>query len=232
MRVFAIADLHMSGGSLNKSMDIFGQAWQNHMQKISSDWQSRVSNEDLVLIPGDISWAMSLEQAYEDLKLIDSLNGTKVLLKGNHDFWWSSLTRIKSLGFKTLNFLQNNSFEFGDIIVGGTRGWNIPILNNNLPENELKIYNRELIRLNISLNTLQSSDKYKIVMCHYPPLFSYYKHTELAQLFTNFKIKQVVYGHLHGDYISAGFNGVYNDVNYHLVSCDSLNFKLKEITIK
>ncbi|MDY5731562.1 MAG: metallophosphoesterase [Eubacteriales bacterium] len=228
MKIFAIGDLHLPG-KLDKSMDMFGEAWVNHFEKIKASWRAKVLHSDVVLIPGDISWAMSLENAMEDLESIAALPGRKVLLKGNHDYWWSSLTRIKAVLPKDMFLVQNDVVEFDELLIGGSRGWLIPCQNVELPKEDVKIYEREVNRLALSLHKMRNSNKPKIGMLHFPPLLEYERNTGFSTLFTEYQIPKVVYGHLHGDSIKTAFSGMHNGVDYTLCSADALNFSVKEI---
>lgn len=226
--VFAIADLHMPGGDW-KPMDVFGQHWENHIDKIAEDWAARVRPEDIVLIPGDISWAMQLEDALADLELIAAWPGKKILLRGNHDYWWSSLTRIRAALPDDMHVLQNDCVEISGEVFCGTRGWISPNDTSFTAQDE-KIYRREAGRLELSLNDAKRKypDKTPVAMMHYPP-FSDEEDTLFTQLFEQHQIERVVYGHLHGQATTRAFNGSRGGVQYNLVSCDALDFKLMQI---
>lgn len=230
-KVFAIGDLHLPGGSPNKAMDKFGEGWKNHFEKIRQDWQLRVCHEDIVLIPGDISWAMQLENALPDLLAIGELPGRKILLRGNHDYWWSSLQQIKKVLPEEMYLLQNNVVELDEYIFGGTRGWLIPCQHATLAENDIKIYKRELNRLQLSIGNFAKSDKIKIGLSHYPPLLDYEKDTGFSRLYSQYETQYVVYGHLHGESIESAFIGEYAGVKYALCSADALLFKLHELEL-
>ncbi len=229
MSIFAIGDLHLPGGSESKSMDMFGIAWNNHFSKIKNDWIANVNDDDIVLIPGDISWAMRLDDAIDDLNSLSDLKGVKVFIKGNHDYWWSSLSKIKSVTNKNMNFIQNNVFQNDKYIIGGTRGWVIPNSPQTSGEDDKKIYERELQRLKLSLDMMKDSQKTRIAMMHFPPVLSNGLETEFTKIFEEYNLSKVVYGHLHGDGTQEAFNGVINGVEYMLVSADYNNFKLKKI---
>lgn len=228
MKIYAIGDLHLSG-STNKPMDIFGDNWIDHTEKIRENWLKRVKNEDAILIPGDISWAMNLEEAMIDLEWIASLPGEKYLIKGNHDYWWSSITKLNTL-FDSMNFVQNNFFTYGDIAICGTRGWNSPN-HYRFTDHDEKIYLREVNRLETSLNQAKNSGyKNIIAMLHYPPTNDKLEDSLFTNTLEKYNVKQVVYGHLHGEAsFDAGLKGIHNGVNYELVSCDYINFDLKKI---
>lgn len=229
VNIFAIGDLHLPGNSNNKSMEVFGPSWKNHFGKIKADWEKRVSDSDIVLIPGDISWAMRLEDALPDLQAIGELKGRKILLRGNHDYWWSSLQRIRQALPESMYVLQNDVVELDDYIFGGTRGWLIPCQNAVLDANDIKIYQREVNRLELSLSNFPKSSKKKIGLCHYPPLLEYERDTGFSSLFAQYETQYVVYGHLHADSIKTAFEGVHKGVEYALTSADALDFKLLKI---
>ena len=171
MRLFAIGDLHMSGGD-EKPMDIFGPQWDRHFLRIKANWETTVGDGDTVLIPGDISWAMQLKDAREDLEQIGSLPGRKILCKGNHDYWWNSITQVRSALPPSVTALQHDAADLGDVVVCGTRGWLIPTAEQPLSEQDGKIYRREAERLRLALEQGRSmaGDRPLIAMTHYPPL--------------------------------------------------------------
>lgn len=232
MRLFAIADLHLPGGN-DKPMDVFGSQWDHHFEHIAEDWSARVGADDAVLIPGDISWAMHLEHALPDLQQIGALPGRKVILRGNHDYWWSSITRVRQLLPEGMMALQNDAIDLGELVVCGTRGWMLGTESEPLGEADRKIFQRELLRLRMSLEAAVRLAKGRpiVVMLHYPPLFETTRHTPVTELLMSYPVHAVVYGHLHGAGIRAGFSGVEEGLSYHLVSCDALHFALKEIPL-
>ena len=230
MSLFAIGDLHLPGGD-DKPMDVFGGQWEDHFERISRDWRERVGPEDSVLIPGDISWAMQLSAAAPDLRAIGALPGRNVLCKGNHDYWWSSLTQVRSVLPEGMQVVQHSAVDLGEAVVCGTRGWVIPTKEAPLSPEDEKLHARELARMEMAL---QAADKIRgertlIVMMHYPPLYTAERDTAFASLMERYGVHTVVYGHLHGDGIRAGFNGEHHGVRYRLVSCDSLSFRLEQI---
>ena len=232
MRLFAIGDLHLSGGE-NKPMDVFGPQWDRHFFRIRDNWQMKVGEEDTVLIPGDISWAMQLRNAREDLETIGRLPGRKVLCKGNHDYWWSSVSQVRSVLPESMIALQHNAADLGDAVVCGTRGWMIPTKEAPLSEQDARIFRREVERLRLSLDEAIRIAKGRplIVMTHYPPLLEGEKDTQFTGLLEEYHVHTAVYGHLHGRGITAGFSGEHHGVRYQLVSCDSIDFSPKEILI-
>ena len=230
MRLFAIGDLHLSGGD-NKPMDIFGPQWDRHFLHIQENWEALVGEEDTVLIPGDISWAMQLEDAVPDLQTIGRLPGKKVLCKGNHDFWWSSLTRVREALPPGMTALQHSAVDLGDCVVCGTRGWQIPTETAPLNEADEKIFRREVQRLELALDQAETMAKGRpvVVMMHYPPLTVNEKDTLFTELLERREVSVTVYGHLHGEGIGQGFSGMHRGVRYQLVSCDSIGFCPVEI---
>ena len=179
MKLFAIADLHLdSGGS--KPMDVFGAQWAGHFEKISRDWRAKVGPQDLVLIPGDISWAMQLSGALPDLLAIGSLPGMKVLTRGNHDYWWSGISRLRSVLPEGMYAVQNDALRFGGVTVCGTRGWTLP--GSQTTAEDQKIFDREVGRLRLSLEAADRLGGLKVAMLHYPPLPENGEKTPLSEL--------------------------------------------------
>lgn len=229
MSIYAISDLHLSFNT-NKPMNIFG--WDNYEEKIKQDWQAKVKDEDLVLLPGDFSWEMKLENTYKDFKFINTLPGKKLLLKGNHDLWWTTLKKMREYlekrEFKNIDFIYNNSYEFENFIIAGTRGWNLI----SESEEDKKIKERELIRLRNSIEDGRKkygTEKQIIVCMHYPPLLKEITHTDFSQILEEYNVKYCIYGHLHGKSHINVFDGLLNDINYKMVSCDYTKFKLIKI---
>lgn len=228
-RIFAISDLHLPGGE-DKSMDLFGSHWEGHFLKISHDWKKRVRPHDTVLIPGDISWAMRLEDAVNDLQAIAALPGSKIIIKGNHDFWWSSISRVRACLPEGIFALQNDAVLVNDTVFCGTRGWNAPGSSEYGLEAE-KIYQRELIRLELSLSSAQKlrDGRRLVALCHFPPVFSKGEDSAVTALLENHQVDDVVYGHLHGASCSNAFTGVKNGVRYWFTSCDCTDFSLVQL---
>lgn len=238
MKIFSISDLHLSINN-PKPMDIFGPAWDNYVDLIFEDWKNKVSNDDVVLIPGDISWAMKIEDAKVDLDLISSLPGNKIIIRGNHDYWWKSISAVRSLLQNNLFALQNDHLTIGNYIFCGTRGWQVPETTHKTPEDE-KIYKRELIRLDLSLSSAKhEQEKLKeqgktakiVCMIHYPPFNSKKEESDFTKLFEKFEVDTVVYGHLHGTKSRANYLTTINGIKYYLTSCDLVGNKLIEIEI-
>lgn len=233
MKLFAIGDLHLPGGD-DKPMNVFGSHWDSHFERISDDWRARVGEEDAVLIPGDISWALQLKDAVPDLQLIGALPGRKVLTKGNHEYWWNSLTQVRAVLPPGMEVLQHSALDLGEAVVCGTRGWMFPTGDTALAPEDQKILNRELARMEMAL---QEAGKLRagrplVAMIHFPPLYEQVRDTDFTRLFERYQVSTVVYGHLHGPAIRAGFNGMHHGVRYMLTSCDSLNFALAEVPLE
>ena len=226
MQIYAIADLHLSL-TAEKPMDVFGEAWRGHAEKLERNWRETVKDEDLVLIPGDISWAMQLNAALPDLSFIGNLPGKKILLKGNHDYWWSAIGRVRSNLPQGMRALQNDSIVENGIGICGSRGWLCPGSNNFNAEDQ-KIYARELDRLSLSLASLPAVET-KIAMLHFPPFTDKEKGTGFTERLEQAGVQIAVYGHLHGEANRYAFEGERNGVFYHCVAADKLDFMPKLI---
>lgn len=224
MSVFAIGDLHLPGHE-QKPMDVFGSHWDRHFETISENWRAKISDDDIVLIPGDISWAMQLAEAEDDLNAIGQLPGTKLLLRGNHDYWWNSLSKLRAVLPEKMHAIQNDALRIGDYVFCGTRGWSFPTPQQPLNAQDEKIYQRELMRLRMSLDQARKLACNDVtVMLHFPPLFADGEGTAFTDILEEYAVTRVVYGHLHGAGIKIGFEGERSGIRYHLVSCDALNF--------
>lgn len=226
MRIFAIADLHLSlDPRIEKPMDMFGTHWVNHAEKVKEYWEREIEPQDTVLIAGDISWGLRLEEAMQDLEWIHNLPGTKVFVKGNHDLWWGSIGKINKL-YDDMIFLQNDFHAVEDIAICGSRGWICPE-SDGFGEHDRKIYEREAIRLEMSLSKADKAGfTRKIGMLHYPPTNDRMHSSKFTGLFTKYNVERVVYGHLHGkDGFKNGLKGEMNNVRYDLVSLDYLKCK-------
>lgn len=230
MSIYVIGDLHLSF-AIDKPMDIFGDNWENHAEKIRDNWIEKVKPEDTVILPGDFSWATYLEEAKPDFEYLNSLPGKKIMSKGNHDYWWSTVTKmrqfLKENNFGNIDFLYNNSYLVEDKIIVGTRGW---VTNFKSPENA-KILNRENERLKLSIEDgLKNfgTDKEMIAFIHYPPFFKEQPPDEFnfIKILKDYGIKKCVYGHLHGESHNEAIEGVVDGIEYKLVSSDYLNFDL------
>ena len=226
MQIYAIADLHLSLTS-EKPMDVFGEAWRGHAEKLERNWRERVQADDLVLVPGDISWAMQLSAALPDLSFIGNLPGRKILLKGNHDYWWSAIGRVRSNLPEGMRALQNDSIVEDGIGICGSRGGLCPGSNNFNAEDQ-KIYLRELDRLSLSLASLPAVET-KIAMLHFPPFLDKEKGSGFTERLEDAGVQIVVYGHLHGEANRYAFEGERNGITYHCVAADKLDFAPKRI---
>ncbi|MBQ4072580.1 MAG: metallophosphoesterase [Clostridia bacterium] len=233
MKVFAISDPHLSFDDL-KPMNIFGSVWDNHWEDIVRNWKEKVSDDDIVLIAGDISWAMKLEDAKRDLGLIGALKGKKVLIRGNHDYWWSSYKKVKEILPEGVYAIQNNAIKFESVIICGSRAWSVPELGVETDEQDIKLYEREKLRLEMSLKeakALQEEGDIIIAMTHFPPFNSRYLSSHYTDLFKEYGVHSVVYGHLHGNSSRTQLIHEKQGINYYLTSCDKLNNVLQEIQI-
>lgn len=219
MSLFAIADLHLSLG-VDKPMDVF-PGWAGYVEKLEKNWRENVRPEDTVVVAGDISWGLDISEAKEDFAFLDRLPGTKILLKGNHDLWFSTKTKVERFfaenGFSTLKILFNNAYEYGDRAICGTRGWmNDPI--------EKKVLLRECGRLRMSLEEGKKFGKEPLVFLHYPPVFGGGECYEILDVLLEYGIKQVYYGHIHGYSSGYAINGIRNGIDFRLISCDFVQF--------
>jgi uncharacterized protein len=226
MKIFAISDLHLSGHT-PKPMEVFGKHWEGHWARIQAQWLETITQDDAVLLPGDITWAMTLDQAMVDLNEIAALPGTKVLLRGNHDYWWSSVNRVRSALPKGMVAVQNDSLRLGTAIVCGTRGWTCPGSSAWEGGSDEKIYLRELIRLKLTLDTARQKllpGDTLIAMLHFPPFNERQEPSGFTELLEEYGVNTAIYGHLHGYSGRNAFEGECRGVNYRMVSCDFLNF--------
>ena len=230
MKIFAISDLHLSFDS-SKPMDVFGANWEGHFEKIKADWREKVGAEDVVLIAGDISWAMKLSDALEDLRAIAALPGRKIFIRGNHDYWWNGITRLRdSAPDDSFFFLQTDAVRMGNCVVAGSRGWACPG-SPDYSEQDKKLYLREGERFRLALDCAeklrQPGDKL-IAMIHYPPFTLRGESTLFTDLFEAHKADKVVFGHLHGSAYFPLYT-LRGGVGYYLTSCDKTGFRLTEI---
>lgn len=231
MKLFALGDPHLSfdtKGREYKPMGIFGDSWQNHGYKIRDHWLDVVTEEDVVLMPGDISWAMTLEEFQPDLDFLAALPGKKIISKGNHDLWWDSLTKMKQILPDGFEVLQNNSFVFGDVAICGTRGWQCPE-GDFTDAHDAKIYRRELQRLELSLDHVPETVAHKIVMLHYPPVNVKQEKSAFIERMEAYKVEICLYGHLHSYAVKNALEGNHWGIQFHLVSADYLDFQPKQI---
>ena len=224
MSIFAIGDLHLPGHA-QKPMDVFGSHWDRHFETISEHWRRMVAPTDVVLIPGDISWAMQLEEALDDLRAIAALPGRKLLLRGNHDYWWSSLSKLRAALPQGMFVIQNDALQLDGHVFCGTRGWMFPTAQQPLGEQDEKVFRRELMRLRMSLDqAARLAGEDVTVMMHYPPLFADGIGTAFTDILEEYAVTRVVYGHLHGAGIKVAFRGLRGGIDYVLASCDALGF--------
>ena len=233
MRIFAISDLHLAI-STDKPMDIFGGNWVDYVDKIREDWNAKVSDDDLVLLGGDLSWAMRLEDGISDLKTLCDLKGKKVIIKGNHDYWWGhGIGRVRENLPEGFFALQNDSIKFGNVIICGSRLWSVPG-SPDFSEQDEKLYLREIERLKLSFATVnktrESGDKL-IALVHFPPFNVRRESSGFTDLFEQNKVDAVIYGHLHGKNVRADKLVVKNGIKYYLTSCDQVDNKLTEIVL-
>ena len=224
--IFTIGDLHFDSSG-EKPMDIFGDNWLNHEDQIMDNWKKIIGEDDLVLLAGDTSWALKLEEAYEDLKKIDILPGRKIIIKGNHDYWWDSLNKINNLELETIDFIQNNSFIYNGIAIAGTRGW-FTVEDKNDEQNQ-KIFKRELNRLRLSLESIKDPVDKKIVMIHYPPFNQDLNPNEFVDIMKEFNVDICLYGHLHAEGHKYAIEGEIQGIEFHCISSDYIEFMPKKI---
>lgn len=221
--VYTIGDLHLSLGC-DKPMDIFA-GWSNYLQRLEENWNSKITAEDTVVLLGDHSWALKLEESYKDLEYIHSrLNGRKILVKGNHDLWWQTLNKlngfVQSNGFSTIQFLFNNAFLVEGISICGTRGW---IRENGEPA-DIKVLNREAGRLEMSLKEGIKLGGELVAFIHYPPIYGSEENKLITEILHKYNVKRCYYAHLHGSSIRGALNGERAGITYKLVSADGINF--------
>ena len=242
MSIWALSDLHLALNNPSKDMSFFGPVWENYAEKIKKNWLEVIQPNDLILIPGDISWAMTLETAKTDLLWIHELPGTKLLLKGNHDYWWASNSKMQQELPPSIHFIQNNVFNWGDVSIGGSRLWDteeyefssfIEFKENSRAkkesptkkEEDKKLFCKELERLKLSLQSLNREASLRIALTHYPPISADLKPSLASTLLENFKIDICVFGHLHSVRKNALPFGISNGIRYVFASCDYLDFK-------
>jgi predicted phosphohydrolase len=224
MKVYALSDLHLSITN-PKPMDIFGGAWDNYLAEIERSWHELISPEDIVLIAGDISWAMTFDNALPDLAYLAGYPGKKVLLRGNHDYWWKSISTMRAAFPESVYAVQNDCLRFGKLLVFGSRGWTSPDGRYASAEDE-KIYKRETERMRLSVNAMNKMrlpGDSVIAMIHYPPFNTRRESSPFTELFEAAGIENVVYGHLHGKGCRADKLYIHNGVKYYLTSCDQIN---------
>ena len=223
MALYAIGDLHLCLGA-PKPMDIFGGAWVGYMQKLQ-EGVSAIGPEDTTVLLGDLSWALDLEHAREDFAWIDQIPGRKIILKGNHDYWWSTASKFYKFcgdnGFTNQLILNNNHYEYEGVAICGTRGWFFE--EDRSGGHDEKIFKRELLRLEASLQS--AGDLPKIVFLHYPPRYKGYECPEIIELLKRYDVRSCYYGHLHGPSHGLAMEGLWDGIDYKLVAADKLNFR-------
>ncbi len=242
MSIWAIGDLHLSFGVAGKNMDVFGPEWASHADKIRTHWEEQIAPDDLVLVPGDISWGSTTEEAAPDLEWLGALPGTKVMIKGNHDYWWHSISKVQKILPPSCHVIQNNAFDWNGFSIGGARLWDSDEYSFNEQiaffEREIvsakphhdeaavnqKIFARELLRLESSLKALNPKAKKRIAMTHYPPIGPDFKPSKAAALLEKYGVEICVYGHLHSLKPDVKLSGEARGVSYHLTACDYLAF--------
>ena len=231
MSLYALGDTHLSFGVPNKPMDIFG-GWENYQALIEQNWRERIQPEDTIVLTGDISWGMTLEQAKADFAFLQALPGTKIILKGNHDYWWNSMKKMTEFfaanGFDSLRILHNNCYAYEGFGICGTRGWvNVPGETNEdgTLDGDAKVLAREEQRLRVSLQAAKSQGLKPIAFLHYPPLYWINRNQPLLSALHDFGVEDCYYGHLHGSVTHArAEKGTVDGIRYHLVAGDYLQF--------
>lgn len=237
MSIYTIGDLHLSFQE-DKPMSIFGENWEGHEEKIKKAWNETVTNQDLVVMPGDFSWSTYLKDTYQDFFYLNNLPGKKLILKGNHDYWWTTITSMRNFlkenNFETIDFIYNNAYEFENIIIAGTRGW-----GQNEEAQDQKLLKREVARLELSLqkakelNNNHNQEKEIVVFLHYPPIINSNvvnnEMSEFIKVMKNYNVKRCYYGHLHSSSIKEAVEGEVYGIQFKLVSADALDFKLWEV---
>ena len=223
MALYAIGDLHLCLGA-PKPMDVFGGNWTGYMDKLK-DGMSVITEADTTVLLGDLSWALSLEESAADFAWINEIPGRKIILKGNHDYWWNTASKFSKFcqahGFTNLHLLHNNCHFYGDIALCGTRGWFFE--EEKEGTHDEKVFRRELIRLEASLKA--AGEKHKAVFLHYPPRYKGYECPEILELLQRYEVRRCFYGHLHGPSHKLAMEGLWDGVEYRLVAADFLNFK-------
>ena len=224
MKVYAISDLHLSINN-PKPMDIFGGNWENYVDVIVKNWNRKIKDDDIVLIAGDISWALRQSEVKKDIEFISKLKGTKVIIKGNHDYWWQSLTSLRNELPENFFAIQNDAIRLGNVVICGSRGWIAPEDGKFKTEEDEKLYKREIIRMELSLQSAKSimqDDDTLIVMTHFPPFNSRFQDNDMQYIFEKYGVNKVVYGHLHNAERKQKMKFTKHKIQYYLTSCDHL----------
>ncbi len=231
MKVFAISDLHLSINN-PKPMDIFGGAWDNYIEILTANWKALINDDDVVLIAGDVSWAMTLKDAMPDLDFLAKLPGKKVMIRGNHDYWWKSISTMRAIFPEGVFAVQNDCIRIDNYLICGTRGWTVPEKNEIQSEQDKKIFLREIERLKLTLSAckkMRIENDRIVLMMHYPPFNAQRTTSDFTELICQYGVDCVVYGHLHGKGGRTDLNIVIDDIPYYLTSCDKLNNISKQI---
>ena len=233
MSLYVLSDLHLSTSDVtNKSMEVFGNSWADYVKRIEKYWRAVVDEDDTVVVPGDISWAMTMEEGLSDFKFIDSLPGRKILGKGNHDFWWSTMTKIKNFfdenKIKTIDILYNNAYAVDEFVVAGTRGWFYDQYKQNvINETDFeKVIARETIRLDMSLSEAQKLNDgtlETIVFMHFPPVWNGFECRPIIDKLHEYNVKRCYFGHIHGNYFVPKVTN-FEGIDFVLTSADYLKF--------
>lgn len=229
MSLYTIGDLHLSFCDPAKTMEVFA-GWENYQERIRMNWLNTVSNDDTVVLAGDISWGMSMQQAIPDFRFINELPGEKIILKGNHDYWWDTMRKMEKFfsdqGFGTIKLLHNNHYAYGEKGICGTRGW----VSENGEAQDEKVLRREVQRLEISIKSALDAALEPVVFLHYPPIFAGNFNYDILEVLYRYRIKDCYYGHIHGRSAhELCVQGIYDDINFHLISGDYLQFKLEKV---
>ncbi len=230
MKVYAVSDLHLSGKA-DKPMNVFGPEWEGHFEKIIKDWQEKVADDDIVLLGGDTSWGMYLEEGMFDVRSLAPLKGRKVLIRGNHDFWWNGISRVRAAAPDgSFYFLQNDCVKIGKYVIAGSRGWSCPG-STDFTDQDMKLYLREGERFRLAfqeVKKVRGEGDELIALIHYPPFSVRKEDTVFTRLFEENGVSKVVFGHLHGsNYFPLRTEK--NGITYYLTSCDKARFALTEI---
>lgn len=224
MALFAISDLHLPLG-VNKPMDIFGKNWANYVERLKVNWTNTVTDNDVVVMPGDFSWATYIEDAKADFDFLNSLPGKKIILKGNHDYWWTTMNKMKEFiaenNYENIEILQNNSFEYDGVSICGSRGWQTP--QPSLSGEDKKIYDREVLRMELSFKSAKYPDNI-IAFTHFPPVLKDFRENEMVEMLKKYNVKRCIFGHIHSSGIKNVVEGNISGIEFMLVSCDYREF--------
>lgn len=229
MKIFAISDLHLSF-EVNKPMDIFGGLWLNHTKTLEENWQQVVGKDDLVLVAGDLSWAMNIEDTKQDFEYLEKLNGQKIIIRGNHEYWWKSISAVREILPPSVKALQNDAIKIDNVVVTGTRGWYVPENENDpkMTAENKKVFDREVIRLELCLaaaDKLRKDGDKLICMMHFPPFNHKREENQFTRLFEKYKVDTVIYAHLHKSRGGYPLRATINGIDYYLTSADLIEMK-------